>query len=430
MNSAISRHWMWTQWRESTWYIGRGQGGWRRGSDSAKTLAAEEGNRDPLERVFYGGAEIRRYTSKLQLNFSFASRSIVNYQTFGVCPYTRYLRSTHCVRHSPSISKIMTGTAADLPLPTSASHHGSLADLLPSHFTSQVTTWLAEDTPSFDYGGFVVGSSPRTAQLLCKSPGILAGIPFFDEVFRQLECKVEWHHNEGDWIDPTSKGGNIKVATVTGPTRKLLLGERVALNTLARCSGVATKSRRMLDMVRKAGYKGVLAGTRKTTPGFRLVEKYGMLVGGIDGHRHDLSSMIMLKDNHIWAKGSITNAVKAARAVGGFALKIEVECQSEAEGDEAIEAGADVVMLDNFDGDGLKVAAKSLKDRWRGRREVLLESSGGLTEANVGEYINNGTSLIQSPIHVSDTVLDIDIISTSSVHQGVSHVDFSLKIEH
>jgi nicotinate-nucleotide pyrophosphorylase (carboxylating) len=279
---------------------------------------------------------------------------------------------------------------ADVPLATSASHHGSLADLLPSHYITQVTSWLAEDTPSFDYGGFVVGSEPRTAHLLCKSPGILAGLPFFNEVFRQLDCSVEWHYDEGSFLDTASNGGKIKVATVSGPTRKLLLGERVALNTLARCSGVATRSRNMLDLVREAGYRGVLAGTRKTTPGFRLVEKYGMLVGGIDGHRHDLSSMIMLKDNHIWAKGSITNAVKAARSVGGFALKIEVECQSEAEADEAIEAGADIVMLDNFDGEGLKVAAKSLKERWRGKRTVLLESSGGLTESNVKEYINNG----------------------------------------
>ncbi|KIX99330.1 uncharacterized protein Z520_04906 [Fonsecaea multimorphosa CBS 102226] len=298
----------------------------------------------------------------------------------------------------------------------SAPQHGTLADLLPSHFTTQITAWLAEDTPSFDYGGFVVGSEPRSAQLLCKSAGVLAGVPFFDEVFRQLDCAVEWHYDEGTYLDPKQAGGKIKVATVKGPTRKLLLGERVALNTLARCSGVATRSQKMLQLVRGAGYKGILAGTRKTTPGFRLVEKYGMLVGGIDGHRHDLSSMIMLKDNHIWAKGSITNAVKAARAVGGFALKIEVEVQTEAEADEAIEAGADVVMLDNFDGAGLKVAAKNLKERWRarGRADVLLESSGGLTEANVKEYINN----------------DIDIISTSAVHQGVPHIDFSLKIDH
>jgi nicotinate-nucleotide pyrophosphorylase (carboxylating) len=289
---------------------------------------------------------------------------------------------------------------SELPLPTDASHaHGALSDLLPSHFTTEITAWLAEDTPSFDYGGFVVGSAPRTAQLLCKSSGILAGVPFFDEVFRQLDCKVEWHITEGTYVDTDAKGGKVKVATVSGPTRKLLLGERVALNTLARCSGVATKSRRLLDMVRGAGYNGIIAGTRKTTPGFRLVEKYGMLVGGIDGHRHDLSSMIMLKDNHIWAKGSITNAVKAARSV------------------------------DNFNGEGLKVAAKSLKTRWQGKREVLLESSGGLTEHNVKEYINNG-KMDQCRAGTGLMFTDIDIISTSSVHQGVPHVDFSLKIDH
>ncbi len=185
--------------------------------------------------------------------------------------------------------------------------HGNPSDLLPTHFTEDITRWLAEDTPSFDYGGFVVGSSERNAFLLCKSPGVLAGVPFFEEVFRQCGCAVSWHYAEGTYLDPKQEGGTMKVSTVTGPTRKLLLGERVALNMLARCSGVATKSQKMLQLVREAGYQGIIAGTRKTTPGFRLVEKYGMLIGGIDGHRHDLSSMIMLKDNHIWAKGARSN---------------------------------------------------------------------------------------------------------------------------
>ena len=168
----------------------------------------------------------------------------------------------------------------------------------------------------------------------------------------------------------------------------------------------------MLFLVRNAGYSNTLAGTRKTTPGFRLVEKYGMLAGGCDPHRIDLSAMTMLKDNHVVAAGSITRAVKAAQAAGGFAVKVEVECQSEAEADEAVSAGADVVMLDNFTGKGVKVAAKSLKERWQGRREFLVEVSGGLTETNVAEFICN----------------DVDVISTSSIHQGVPHVDFSLKI--
>jgi nicotinate-nucleotide pyrophosphorylase (carboxylating) len=197
---------------------------------------------------------------------------------------------------------------------------------------------------------------------------------------------------------------------VRGPVRNILLGERVALNTLARCSGIATKSARLLALLRAAGYPNTLAGTRKTTPGFRLVEKYGMLIGGCDAHRIDLSQMTMLKDNHIWASGSITRAVRAAKAAGGFAVKVEVECQTLDEANEAAEAGADVVMLDNFTGDGVKVAAAKLKEKWG--RSVLVEVSGGLTEDNVAAFVSS----------------DVDIISSSSIHQGVKHVDFSLKI--
>ncbi|QPG96777.1 hypothetical protein C2857_005237 [Epichloe festucae Fl1] len=302
---------------------------------------------------------------------------------------------------------------------------GNLSDLLPPTYKSQITAWLAEDTPSFDYAGFVVGGSPRTATLWAKSPGLLAGRPFFDEVFCQTGCTVEWHVAEGSALAPstsTSTSGRtsdpepikIRCATVKGPVRGILLGERVALNVLARCSGVATKSGELVRLVRRAGYAGVLAGTRKTTPGFRLVEKYGMLVGGADAHRMDLSSMVMLKDNHVWSRGGIADAVGAAKAVAGFSIKVEVEVQSEAEADEAIAAGAHVVMLDNFTGEGVRVAARALKERWRGKRDFLLEVSGGLRADNVEPYVCN----------------DVDIISTSSIHQGVPHVDFSLKIEH
>ncbi|KAJ0140807.1 Nicotinate-nucleotide pyrophosphorylase [carboxylating], partial [Colletotrichum tanaceti] len=292
---------------------------------------------------------------------------------------------------------------------------------------SVVTAWLAEDTPSFDYGGFVVGDSPRTAALWGKSGGIVAGRPFVDEVFAQCGCAVEWHVREGSHVelrghrkgggnadaDAAAVRGKMRVATVTGPARGILLGERVALNLLARCSGVASMTRGMLVNLRAAGYAGVLAGTRKTTPGFRLVEKYGMLVGGADPHRMDLSAMIMLKDNHVWSKGSIADAVRAAKSVGGFSLKVEVEVRSEDEADQAIAAGADVVMLDNFTGDGVKVAARSLKERWAGKKHFLVEVSGGLTLDNVENYVCN----------------DVDILSTSAIHQGVPHVDFSLKIE-
>ncbi|KAK0730026.1 putative nicotinate-nucleotide pyrophosphorylase [Lasiosphaeris hirsuta] len=288
--------------------------------------------------------------------------------------------------------------------------HGALEFILPASWKTQIAAWLAEDTPSFDVGGFVVGNRQRSATLWGKSPGILAGVPFFNEVFAQCGCTVEWHAREGAHVE--THGGKMALATVIGPACGLLEGERVALNILARCSGVATVSRHLLVNLRTAGYTGVLAGTRKTTPGFRLVEKYGMLVGGADTHRMDLSTMTMLKDNHVWSRGSITKAVKAAKAAGGFSLKIEVEVQNEEEADEAIAAGADIVMLDNFDGTGVKVAARSLKEKWQGKKQFLLEVSGGLTVDNAESYICN----------------DVDILSTSSIHQGVRHVDFSLKI--
>ncbi|KAH0276955.1 nicotinate-nucleotide pyrophosphorylase, partial [Aureobasidium melanogenum] len=298
-----------------------------------------------------------------------------------------------------------------MPITSGAPAHGNPAHLLPPSWTSVISAWLAEDAPSFDYGGFVVGAAPATARLLAKSPGILAGVPFVDEIFKQLECKVEWLVKEGDLV---GQNGKQHVATVTGPTRNLLLGERVALNVVARCSGIATKSQSLLTLLRNAGYKNTLAGTRKTTPGFRLVEKYGMIVGGCDPHRQDLSTMTMLKDNHIWAcNNNIATAVSAAKAAGGFAIKVEVECQSLDEAEQACDAGADVVMLDNFTPEEMKKAARSLKEKYgSGPRGPLVEVSGGLTEENVSDYVSD----------------DVDVISSSSIHQGTKHVDFSLKI--
>ncbi|KAF8517872.1 nicotinate-nucleotide diphosphorylase [Gautieria morchelliformis] len=284
------------------------------------------------------------------------------------------------------------------------------AHLLPNSWKNAVNAWLAEDAPSFDWGGYVVGEAPREAFLLGKGKqtAVLAGVPFVDEIFAQLDCQVEWHMKEGDTFQPVKH-----VATVRGKARLLLLGERVALNLLARCSGIATRSRQFKDAAQGYGFKGLIAGTRKTTPGFRLVEKYGMLVGGIDSHRYDLSSMIMLKDNHIWSSGSITTAIKQAREVGGFSLLLDVEVTSEVEADEAIDAGADVIMLDNMEGDVLVSTAARLKERWNGKRKFLIETSGGIEEKNLKDRAIN----------------EVDILSTSAVHQSVQHIDFSLKVQ-
>jgi nicotinate-nucleotide pyrophosphorylase (carboxylating) len=185
----------------------------------------------------------------------------------------------------------------------------------------------------------------------------------------------------------------------------------------------------LVKVLEDHGWEGTLAGTRKTTPGFRIVEKYGILVGGADPHRHDLSSMTMLKDNHVWAcanKGTgkpvrsipyaILLAVMAAKTAGGFATKVEVEVRSIGEADAAIGAGADIVMLDNFTPDEVRVAARQLKTKWAEKGKppgtFLIEVSGGLTEQNAALYACE----------------DVDILSTSSIHQGTGIVDFSLKV--
>lgn len=128
---------------------------------------------------------------------------------------------------------MMPSSDLDMALP-------NYAALLPPSWKTHVSAWLAEDCPAFDWGGFVVGDAPRTAHLFAKASGLLAGVPFFNAVFEQLDCTIQWHFTEGAFIDLSAGQKKVVVATVQGPIRNLLLGERVALNTLARCSGVAT----------------------------------------------------------------------------------------------------------------------------------------------------------------------------------------------
>jgi nicotinate-nucleotide pyrophosphorylase (carboxylating) len=286
-----------------------------------------------------------------------------------------------------------------------------------------VHQWIVDDVPSgVDVGGFVVGDREEVAVLYMKSSGVLAGKPFVEAVFRTLNCTVQWSSVDDASTSSslgavegrmyTVEGGSkIEMARVHGAVHNLLRGERTALNVLSRCSGVATASRRAVIAARSVHWTGHVAGTRKTTPGFRLVEKYGLLVGGAATHRLDLSQMVMLKDNHIWATGSITQAVAKARLAAGFSQKIEVECQSLNEAVEAASAGADIVMLDNFAPAALKRDAAALKSRFP---HVLIEASGGITADTMKEYLSE----------------HVDIVSQGSLTQGYACVDFSLKIAH
>ncbi len=220
-------------------------------------------------------------------------------------------------------------------------HHQSLSNLIPKYKLEKlVLGWLEEDTPSFDIAGAILEDKPCQGIIVAKEKGIVAGLPFVETIFSTLDCTVEWFVKDGYVIDsiPT------KICRIKGSAKNVLLGERIALNVIARCSGVATLSYKAIKIAAVKNYNGLIAGTRKTTPGFRLVEKYGMLVGGVDSHRMDLSSMVMLKDNHIDSIGNIKNAVASTKKYTGFHTKIEVECRSKADAEEAIVCGADVVM--------------------------------------------------------------------------------------
>ncbi|XP_061882705.1 nicotinate-nucleotide pyrophosphorylase [carboxylating]-like isoform X1 [Entelurus aequoreus] len=306
-----------------------------------------------------------------------------------------------------------TGVVEDVPIERektmmTPSKHTPAHSIPPHTLTRMARQWLEEDTPNFDPAGVCVGSQEVEARLLCKSPhSILAGSPFFTAVFTEVGCTVDWFYQDGDEVGPDPV---TLTAVVRGPARCLLLGERPALNCLARASGIATRCSQLRKMATAWGWHGEVAGTRKTTPGFRIVEKYAMLVGAVSMHRMDLSGMVMLKDNHVWTSGSITEAVKAARSVCGFSSKIEVECCSIEEGIEAAIAGADIVMLDNVQPEELHAAAAALKQRFPA---LLIEASGGVTTQNLGRYF--------SP--------HVDIISLGCITQGCPVVDFSLKVQ-
>lgn len=268
--------------------------------------------------------------------------------------------------------------------------------------------WLQEDCPSFDAGAVAAGAAHRTATLYAKSLILLAGTKFFDAVFAKMGCAVEWVVKDGETVRGTQKDKR-KLARVSGAAHAILSGERPALNALAECTSVATASRRAVIMANDRKWHGVVAGTRKTAPGLRLVQKFGMLVGGMDCHRFDLSSMVMIKDNHIKASGSIVAAIKAVRNVCGFSIKVDVEAEDEEQAREACQGGADIVMLDNFEVDELKRVAEMIKKTWP---NVLVEASGGVTVEGLAKFCLDS----------------VDIVSLS-INKYASAVDMSLKLD-
>ena len=236
-------------------------------------------------------------------------------------------------------------------------------------------------------------------ELLCKEDGVLAGLDVFIRVFTLLDetTTVETYKKDGEMI----KSGE-KIALVKGDVRVLLSGERTALNYLQRMSGIATYTKRITSLLE--GSKTKLLDTRKTTPNMRIFEKYAVKVGGGYNHRYNLSDGVLLKDNHIAAAGGIKKAVAMAKEYAPFVRKIEVEVENLDMVKEALEAGADIIMLDNMTPAQMKEAVALIGD------QALTECSGNISEDNVEKVIDLGVDYVSSgALTHSSPILDLSL---------------------
>ena len=260
---------------------------------------------------------------------------------------------------------------------------------------------LIEDIPYGDIttNSIVSENSLATAKLICKEDGIICGLPIFNRVFELLgEVEFTPLVKEGEKV---SKG--MLLGTLNGSTLKILSGERVALNILQRLSGIATIINKYVKEV--SGLNTKVLDTRKTTPGLRYIEKYAVKIGGGENHRFSLSDGILLKDNHIAYAGGIKEAINSARNSTSFVRKIEVEVETKEQVIEAIEAGADIIMLDNMTpemvGDMVKLINK----------QTTIECSGNITLETIRAYAEAG----------------VDYISSGALTHSVKALDISLK---
>lgn len=260
---------------------------------------------------------------------------------------------------------------------------------------------LEEDITSEDISTNCVMPEYKKGQveLICKQDGIIAGLGVFKRVFELLDDTVEFQMNVKDGDKVTN--GQL-MAVVTGDIRALLSGERTALNYLQRMSGIATYTNSIVKLLE--GSKTTLIDTRKTTPNMRIFEKYAVKAGGGRNHRYNLSDAVMLKDNHIGAAGSITKAVKMARDYVSFVNKIEVETENLDMVREAVEAGADIIMLDNMTPDEMKEAIKIIDGR------AVTECSGNVTKENIQKMMDVGVDFVSSgALTHSAPIMDISL---------------------
>ncbi len=272
--------------------------------------------------------------------------------------------------------------------------------------SGQIDRWLREDIGHHDVTNEVPGDTK--GRLVAKQKGVAAGISAAASVFEHLGVSVVSSLENGT---PVSAGD--VVFETAGPARETLRAERLAVNLAGHASGVATNTRRAVERAQAVDPTVRIAGTRKTTPGLRGIEKRAVVAGGGDSHRLDLSHMVLIKDNHI-AEMGLENALETFQKRVSFATNIAVEAESLEAAQRAIETGADIVLLDNFSPDELQTIVESLTTaREQVSQNVLLEASGGITLETLHAYAATG----------------VDIISMGSLTHSASSLDYSFRTD-
>jgi nicotinate-nucleotide pyrophosphorylase (carboxylating) len=278
-------------------------------------------------------------------------------------------------------------------------------DKLVKHIEDSVRGALAEDIGAGDLtAGLVPAGQQARATVIIRDPAVVCGIDWFNEVFAQLDARiiVDWMLAEGDTAQPQEL-----ICALTGPARPILTGERTALNFLQTLSATATAAAKYVDAI--AGTRATILDTRKTLPGLRLAQKYAVATGGAANHRTGLYDGILIKENHIAAGGGITKTVAAALAATDGVL-VEVEVETLAQAQEAIEAGAHRLLIDNFD---LPQMCEAVTLRDQSNPAVTLEASGGVNLDTVRAIAETG----------------VDFISVGSLTKDVKAVDLSMRFE-
>ena len=272
---------------------------------------------------------------------------------------------------------------------------------LPENIEETVRRAIAEDIGSGDVTADLIDKNQQSeANVICRDDAILAGKAWFDEVFNQIDSniKIEWNFEDADFITAGST-----LCSLSGNSRALLSGERVALNLLQTLSATATQTDQYANCI--DGHHAVILDTRKTLPNLRLAQKYAVTCGGGVNHRMALYDMILIKENHIMAVGSITEAIKQARALHPT-LKVEVETENLEEFFEASKANPDIIMLDNFSLDDLRTAVAE-----NAEKPIKLEASGGIDLSTVRDIGKTG----------------VDYISVGQITKDIKAVDLSMR---